>query len=108
MIYAKNYDKVIIDGYTLTLEVACNNNMYMSMSNKFLVGMFRKILNCNIEKDPSIIEFICIYCKNTTLRDVNNAINIARKENLMVTNNNINKILKKGYFMFYRHTLEGI
>lgn len=131
---AKNYDKAIIGDYTPTLEVASDKNMHRGMLNQSLIGMFRKILSWTMEKssktcvivsekdttktccvcgnmekkDPSIREFTCISCNNTILRDVNSAINIAKKENLEATKKNLNKILKKGYFRFDRYTLEGI
>ncbi len=131
---AKNYDKAIIGDYTPTLEVASEKNMHRGMLNQSLVGMFRKILSWTMEKsnktctvvsekdttktccicgnlekkDPSVREFTCIACNTKILRDVNSAINIARKDNLEPTKKILNKILKKGYFRFDRYTLEGI
>ncbi|MGL5381186.1 RNA-guided endonuclease InsQ/TnpB family protein [Clostridium sp.] len=131
---AKNYDKAVIGDYTPTVEVAIDKNMHRGMLNQSLVGMFRKILNWTMEKsnktcvvvsekdttktccvcgniekkDPSIRKFTCVSCEETILRDVNSAINIARKDNLEPVNKNLNKILKKGYFRFDRYTLEGI
>lgn len=131
---AKNYDKAIIGDYTPTLEVANEKNMHRGMLNQSLIGMFRKILSWTMEKsnktcivvnekdttktccicgdlekkDPSIREFTCKKCNTTILRDVNSAINIARKDNLEPTKKVLNKILKKGYFRFDRYTLEGI
>ncbi|MGL5506328.1 MAG: RNA-guided endonuclease InsQ/TnpB family protein, partial [Paraclostridium sp.] len=131
---AKNYDKAVIGDYTPTVEVAIDKNMHRGMLNQSLVGMFRKILNWTMEKsnktcvvvsekdttktccvcgniekkDPSIRKFTCVSCEETILRDVNSAINIARKDNLEPVNKNLNKILKKGYFRLDRYTLEGI
>lgn len=131
---AKNYDKAIIGDYTPTLEVANEKNMHRGMLNQSLIGMFRKILSWTLEKsnktcivvnekdttktccicgdlekkDPSIREFTCKNCNETILRDVNSAINIARKDNLEPIKKVLNKILKKGYFRFDRYTLEGI
>lgn len=131
---AKNYDKAIIGDYTPTLEVANEKNMHRGMLNQSLIGMFRKILSWTMEKsnktcivvsekdttktccicgdlekkDPSIREFTCKKCNITILRDVNSAINIARKDNLEPIKKVLNKILKKGYFRFDRYTLEVI
>ncbi|MGL6106231.1 RNA-guided endonuclease InsQ/TnpB family protein [Romboutsia sp.] len=131
---ARNYDKAIIGDYTPTLEVASDKNMHRGMLNQSLIGMFRKILSWTMEKsnkayvvvnekdttktccicgnkekkDPSIRAFTCVSCNTTILRDVNSAINIARKDNLEPTKKILNKIIKKGYFRFDRYILEGI
>lgn len=116
----KNYDLVIIGDYTPSKETAKFNNMHRSMLNQTVIGKLRKTLEwvalksgkyylcidetdttktCCIcgnkeHKDPSIREFTCQKCNTFIKRDINSAINIAKKANKLYTPSleNINKI----------------
>jgi len=106
---AKKYDYVAIGDYTPSTDTAIYNNMHRSMLNQEVIGQFRKILLwvfersnkhgtivdeknttkacciCGYEekKDPSVREFVCVGCGTRLLRDINSAVNIAKKDNLL-------------------------
>lgn len=111
----KNYDEIIIGNYVPSKEVAKFDTMRRSMLNQSHIGEFRNILKwvseksaklCKIvdEKDttkkccvcgdiekkpPEIREFICKKCNSKILRDVNSAINIAKKGNIEININDM-------------------
>ncbi|MFQ6041417.1 MAG: RNA-guided endonuclease InsQ/TnpB family protein, partial [Candidatus Poribacteria bacterium] len=106
---AKNYDYVAIGDYTPSLDTAVFDTMHRSMLNQEMIGSFRKDLKwtmnrsgkqytkvcekdttktcciCGLkeEKEPSVRFFICPNCHSLLARDINSAVNIAKKENLL-------------------------
>lgn len=104
-----NYDKIVIGDYTPTLDTAKYKTMHRAMLNQSPIAEFRKILEfvgkkrgvcveiidealttktCCIchhieSHDPSIRSFICPNCNKTLYRDINSAINIGVKANLL-------------------------
>ena len=131
---AKNYDKVIIGDYVPSKNTAIYNNMNRSMLNQEHIGEFRKILEwvmtkskksfikvserdttktCCIcghteKKTPDIREFTCCKCNTFILRDVNSAINIAKKDGYVSNNPVLDKINKVGVFNFKQQRLTVI
>ena len=121
---AKNYDKVIIGDYTPSKTD--NKNINKDNINESHIGEFRKILNwvmtqshktfvkvsekyttqtCCVcgakeKKDVEIREFICKKCNTFILRDVNSAINIARKAGLEPATPSLSKIDLIGEYIF--------
>lgn len=128
---AKNYDEVLIGDYTPTKGTAVFDNMHRSMLNQTMIGEFRKILNwvmtkegkiytlvneknttkecciCGHEehKAPNIREFTCVNCNTHIIRDVNSAINIAKKKSKTVKAPHLDIIDKSGYFDFKKYKL---
>ncbi|AEF93799.1 transposase IS605 OrfB [Desulfotomaculum nigrificans CO-1-SRB] len=106
---AKTYDLVLMGDYTPTLETAKYDNMHRSMLNRTAIAKARKIIawvmeksgkhfkevaeegttkTCSFcgheeKKDPTVRVFTCPNCQTTLSRDINSAINIAKKENLL-------------------------
>jgi len=106
---AKKYDYVAIGDYAPSTDTAVYDNMHRSMLNQEVIGQFRKILlwvfersnkhgaivdetgttkTCCIcgheeKKDPSIRIFVCTECGTNLSRDINSAVNIAIKDNLL-------------------------
>ncbi len=106
---AQRYDYVAIGDYTPSTDTAVYDNMHRSMLNQEVIGQFRDILlwvfqrsnkqgsvidetgttkTCCIcgyeeKKDPSVRSFICVGCGTTLSRDINSAVNIAIKDNLL-------------------------
>jgi len=106
---ANRYDYVAIGDYTPSTDTAIYDTMHRSMLNQEVIGQFRKILlwvfersnkhgvivdekntttECCIcsykeKKAPSIREFICISCGTKISRDINSAVNIAKKVGLL-------------------------
>ena len=104
MLYRK-YDLVLIGDYVPTNETACLKTMKRSMLNQEELGKFRKVLQWVAEKEgkyyllvdeknttkeccvcgnqekktPEIREFICEKCHTKFQRDINSAVNIAKK-----------------------------
>ncbi|WP_071393362.1 RNA-guided endonuclease InsQ/TnpB family protein [Bacillus tuaregi] len=100
-----HYDLVIIGDYTPTNGTARSKNMKRSMLNQTHIGEFRKILQwvaskrgkqykmvnernttkeCCVcghkeKKEPEVRLFICLSCGHTIVRDLNSAINMAKK-----------------------------
>lgn len=125
----KNYDKIMIGDYIPTNETTPYKNMKRSMLNQSHIGTFRRILKWTAEKsgklfikidekyttmeccicgdmekkDPNIRTFTCKKCGKTLSRDINSAINIAKKElNLSCTDyeGNLEKPLYIAYWRF--------
>jgi putative transposase len=116
---AKHYDVVVIGDYSPSLETAKYDNMHRSMLNQEVIGRFRHVLSwvmkrsgkeCKVihekdmtktccvcghkeKKDPSIRMFTCPNCKNEIGRDINSAMNIAKKANMLQPNSMILKNL---------------
>lgn len=106
---AKKYDHVAIGDYTPSLDTAIRKTMHRSMLNQECIGEFRKILSwvmhrsgktssiidekgttktCSIcgheeKKSPEVREFVCPKCHTHLGRDMNSAINIAKKDSLL-------------------------
>ncbi len=106
---AKHYDIVAIGDYTPSLDTAKYDTMHRSMLNQEKIGEFRRILEwvmirsgkkyvkvdernttktCCIcgdkeKKDPSIRSFECSKCQSYLDRDINSAVNIAKKVSLL-------------------------
>ena len=106
---AKNYDYVVIGNYTPSTDTAIYDNMHRSMLNQEVLGQFRKILLwvfersnkygavideknttkicciCDYEekKGPDVRQFICVGCGTKLSRDINSAVNIAKKDDLL-------------------------
>ncbi|MFJ8257926.1 RNA-guided endonuclease InsQ/TnpB family protein [Peribacillus asahii] len=103
------YDVVLIGDYTPTNDTASLDNMKRSMLNQDHIGELRKILKwvaakrgkqCVIvdeknttkeccvcghkeKKEPEVRSFTCVICEHTIVRDVNSAINIAKKTSIL-------------------------
>lgn len=108
----KYYDRIIIGDYVPSKATAKYDNMHRSMLNQSHIGEFRSILKwvtqkshrqfelvdekdttktCSCcghkqKKAPDVREFTCPTCKTFFLRDVNSAINMAKKVGLTLTN----------------------
>jgi len=106
---AKQYDLVVIGDYAPSLEVATYDNMHRSMLNQTNIGTVRKTIvwcmtkggkvgitqdernttkTCCIcgkqeKKNPEIREFTCSECGTHIHRDINSAINIVKKANIL-------------------------
>ncbi len=106
---AQRYDYVAIGDYTPSTDTAVYDNMHRSMLNQEVIGQFRDILlwvfqrsnkqgsvidetgttkTCCIcgyeeKKDPGVRSFICVGCGTNLSRDINSAVNIAIKDNLL-------------------------
>jgi len=106
---AKRYDYVAIGNYTPSTDTAIYDNMHRSMLNQEVIGQFRNILiwvfersnkrgavvdeknttkECCIcgheeKKEPEVRKFICAKCGTNLSRDINSAVNIAKKDNLL-------------------------
>lgn len=106
---AKNYDYVAIGDYTPSLDTAVFDTMHRSMLNQEMIGSFRKDLKWTMEKsgkqymkisekdttktccicgyqerkDPSIRDFVCPNCHSLLARDINSAVNIAKKSKIL-------------------------
>ena len=106
---AREYDHVAIGDYTPSLDTAIYDRMHRSMLNQEIIGKFRKILewimirsgkSCSIveetnttkeccicgdlkKKSPDIRSFVCQECKTALDRDINSAVNIAKKDTLL-------------------------
>lgn len=104
-----NYDVILIGNYVPSIDNSLQNNMHRSMLNQTIIGQFRKILeyvcykrgkefkvvdeanttkkcfNCGYleHKEPNIRLYKCPCCNKEYNRDINSAINIGRKENLL-------------------------
>ncbi|MBP3886833.1 MAG: transposase [Cellulosilyticum sp.] len=128
---AQNYDKVIIGDYvpSKSKEDICNINR--DVINQSHVGEFRSILGwvmtkshksfvkvseqyttqtCCVcgkkeKKDVTIREFTCKKCNTFILRDVNSAINIAKKDNLVPLTPSLSKINRVGTYVFKQRRL---
>ena len=128
----KKYDLVIVGDYTPTNDTAPFKNMKRSMLNQEHIGSFRKILSWVAEKEqkyyimvneynttkeccvcgnkekkaPNIREFTCKECGVTILRDVNSAINIAKKANFILDldkyKDKLNSFTYKGVALYGR------
>jgi len=105
----ERYDKVAIGDYVPSLDTAKYKTMHRAMLNQSPIGMFRRILSYVCEKtgtsfeivnerdttktcsfcgyieshDPSIRQFECPNCHKLLYRDINSAINIGKKINLL-------------------------
>ncbi|MBZ5752697.1 RNA-guided endonuclease InsQ/TnpB family protein [Metabacillus rhizolycopersici] len=103
------YDVVFIGDYTPTNETATSKKMKRSMLNQEHIGQFRNILKwvavkrgkqcvvvdeknttkeCAVcghkeKKEPAIRSFTCVSCGYTIVRDLNSAINIAKKTSIL-------------------------
>ena len=106
---AKKYDHVAIGDYTPSLDTAKYKTMHRSMLNQEVIGQLRNTLKwimersgktCSVvderdttktcficghkeKKNPSIREFTCSKCETHLGRDINSAINIAKKDSLL-------------------------
>ena len=106
---AKRYDYVAIGDYVPSTDTAIYDNMHRSMLNQEVIGQFRRILlwvfersnkhgavvdeknttkECCIcgheeKKEPNIRKFVCVGCGTKLSRDINSAVNIAKKDNLL-------------------------
>lgn len=128
----KKYDLVIIGDYAPTNGTAPFKNMKRSMLNQEHIGSFRRILSWVAEKEqkyyimaneynttkeccfcghkekksPDIREFTCKKCNITILRDINSAINIAKKVgfelNLERYKEKLNSFTYKGVALYGR------
>ena len=104
----EQYELIVIGDYVPSKATAKYDKMHRGMLNQSHIGEFRNILSwvaqksyrqCRIvdeknttktcsccghqqKKDPDIREFICPSCETYFLRDVNSAINIAKKAKL--------------------------
>ena len=102
----KHYDKILIGDYTPSIDVAPFKNMRRSMLNNTHIGTLRNVIKwvaeksgktfikveeyhttkeCCIcgdleKKSPDIRTFTCKSCGTMLSRDINSAINIAKKE----------------------------
>jgi putative transposase len=106
---AKRYDVVVIGNYVPTKEVSPYGCMHRSMLNQTPIGQLRRILEwvftksrkhyqkvdernttkiCCVcghkeKKSPNVRVFTCVKCGHTLGRDLNSAVNIARKVHLL-------------------------
>ncbi len=106
---AHSYDYVAIGDYTPSLETAVYDTMHRSMLNQEMIGSFRRDLKWTMErsgkqymkvsekettktccvcglkekKDPSVRKFVCPNCHSRLARDINSAVNIAKKDKLL-------------------------
>ena len=128
---AKNYDKVIIGDYTPTKSVENITKLNRSVVNQSHIGEFRSILNwvmtkshktfvkvsekyttqtCCVcgekeKKTVDIREFTCKKCNTFILRDVNSAINIAKKDGLTPLSPSLSAINRVGTYVFKQRRL---
>lgn len=128
---AKNYDKVIIGNYVPTKATAGSKYAYRSVLNQSHIGEFRKILKWVMEKahktfvlvdekdttktccvcgkkekkGVDVREFTCEKCNTFILRDVNSAVNMAKKDGLLIENPHLSTIDRVGTFIFKQQRL---
>lgn len=128
---AKNYDKVVIGDYTPSKNKEGVSNINRDNINQSHVGEFRSILKwvmtkshktfikvsekyttqtCCVcgkkeKKGVDIREFTCKKCNTFILRDINSAINIAKKDGLIPLSPSLSKINRVGTYIFKQRRL---
>lgn len=128
---AKNYDKVVIGDYTPSKNKDGVTNINRDNINQSHVGEFRSILKwvmtkshktfvkvsekyttqtCCVcgkkeKKGVDVREFTCKKCNTFILRDVNSAINIAKKDGLTPLSPSLSKINRVGTYIFKQRRL---
>ena len=128
---AKNYDKVIIGDYTPAKNIDSISNINRDVLNQSHIGEFRAILNwvmtkshktfvkvsekyttqtCCIcgekeKKTVDIREFTCKKCNIFILRDVNSAINIAKKDGHTPLSPSLSEINRVGTYILKQRRL---
>ena len=116
-----NYDVIAFGDYTPTIKNSPEKNMHRSMLNQTQIGKFRQILkhvcekrgkkfilvnetnttkecfNCGDlkHKEPEVRVYTCQCCGKTYYRDINSAINIGKKVNLLPSSGYIDLDLSK-------------
>lgn len=109
---AKNYDYAAIGDYVPSTDTASEDMMHRSMLNQTVIGKLRETVSWVMErscksakitdeknttklccicgyseaKSPDIREFQCSCCGSMLYRDINSAVNIAVKEDLIKNN----------------------
>jgi putative transposase len=118
---AKHYDLVLIGDYVPSTETARYDNQHRPMLNQTFIGSLRKVVDwvmlksgkefrkvdeyhttkecpfCGFmeHKEPSIRLYTCPECGTTYYRDLGSAINIARKEKLLLRSDYVGWFLEQ-------------